>query len=804
MLDMDTKIKKSDYDRLASELSKAKQRIAELEVSCVEPKQATVKSGLSHVLTEDIFDNITDILWLKDKAGKYIIANKAFCKTCGVRYKDLIGKTDLDIWPKDLAKKYMADDKEVISKNKKIVVEETLVDNKGRVISIETTKIPLKGRQGRPTGTLGMAHDITNRKETKEQVDLLNQFLDSIVENIPNMIFLKDAKDLRFIRFNKAGEILLGRKKDELIGKNDYDFFPKQQADFFISKDRDVLNHKEILDIPEERIKTKYKGERILHTKKVPILDEQSRPKYLLGISEDITDRKTTEEQLLAIKQQMEFVLGATRTGLDIIDSDYNLIYIDPAWGRYYGDPAGKKCYEYFMCQKTACPNCGVTKALKLKQPVVTEEILKKENNRPIEVTSIPFKDKNGKWLVAEVNLDITERKKAYVEIQELVKVQKALKDSERQYRALFESANDAIFLADCQTGIIMDANKKAGQMLGRTVKDIIGTHYCDLHPKKDRPIYENIFNSFANTKRQLFNSLVVVHKTGRHIPVQISSSIIRLRGRSCLVGIFSDITELKRIEDRLKKDKGSLESIVAEKRKDLGIALKDLEDARRLADIGTLSAMVAHELRNPLGVIKTAAYNLAQALKKQPVIGVKNHIDNIDKKIYESDRIINNLLAYSKVMRPSFEKINIRSVVEDCVGDFNTKYSDLNVRLRLECDLKGSGEIKADRIQIVSLLLNLLDNAYQSYDRPGRIELRCEDSESKKKISIIIKDNGSGISKKDLQKVFEPFFTSKAKGIGLGLTTCKQIVTTHGGSIDIKSIEGKGTSVKITLPTYN
>src|ERR1051326_2970035 len=121
-------------------------------------------------------------------------------------------------------------------------------------------------------------------------------FLKSILDNIPDMIFVKDAKNLRFVRFNKAGEALLGMGLKELIGKNDYDFFPKAEADFFTRKDRMVLKHKKLVDIPEEPIHTKKKGIRYLHTKKIPVLDAKGRPRYLLGISEDITDRKVAAQ----------------------------------------------------------------------------------------------------------------------------------------------------------------------------------------------------------------------------------------------------------------------------------------------------------------------------------------------------------------------------------------------------------------------------------------------------------------------------------------------------------------------------
>ncbi len=122
-------------------------------------------------------------------------------------------------------------------------------------------------------------------------------FLNSILENIPDMIFVKDAKDLRFVRFNKAGLKLLGVTTREVIGKNDYDFFPKDEADFFTQKDRDVLARGKLVEIAEEPIHTR-RGVRILHTKKIPILNEAGEPQYLLGISEDITDRRQAAEAL--------------------------------------------------------------------------------------------------------------------------------------------------------------------------------------------------------------------------------------------------------------------------------------------------------------------------------------------------------------------------------------------------------------------------------------------------------------------------------------------------------------------------
>jgi PAS domain S-box-containing protein len=154
--------------------------------------------------------------------------------------------------------------------------------------------------------------DALRRAET--EAERLSRFLDSIVENMPAMVFMKDAETLRFERFNRAGEELLGIGRDELIGKSDYDFFPHAQADFFTTKDREVLRSG-VLDIPEEPIQTKG-GERWLHTRKIPLLDEDGEPRHLLGVSIDITDKKRAQDLLRAAHDELELRVQQTEEQL--------------------------------------------------------------------------------------------------------------------------------------------------------------------------------------------------------------------------------------------------------------------------------------------------------------------------------------------------------------------------------------------------------------------------------------------------------------------------------------------------------
>ncbi len=207
-------------------------------------------------------------------------------------------------------------------KNKQVFAGESVTwewysEKTGKTYELFDT--PLKNNDG-SVSKLEIFHDITERNKAEDAVRRSEDFLNQILENIPNMIFVKDSSELRFLRFNKAGEDLLGYSRDELLGRNDYDFFPKDQADFFVSRDRAVLNGGKLLEIPEEEILTRHKGKRILRTKKIPVIDVDGSARFLLGISEDITEVKLSEEKNLRfaaiVDSSDDAIIGKTLDGV--------------------------------------------------------------------------------------------------------------------------------------------------------------------------------------------------------------------------------------------------------------------------------------------------------------------------------------------------------------------------------------------------------------------------------------------------------------------------------------------------------
>ncbi len=263
---------------------------------------------ISELHLKSLFKSIPDLLWLKDSEGIYLNCNHRFEKFFGVSEKEIVGKTDYDFIDRDTADMFRRNDQRAIEAGKPSINEETITyADDGHVEMLETIKTPVYDEMGKIIGILGIGHDITERIRTEQKLRESEIFLSTIIENIPDMVFVKEVESLKYIRLNKAAEKLLGYTKDELIGRNDYDLFSVEEADLRSAKDRELLKKGEPVFISEERVYPRSEEVKILNTKKIPIFNNSEKPQYLLGISEDITERKMIENQL-AQTQKMDSI----------------------------------------------------------------------------------------------------------------------------------------------------------------------------------------------------------------------------------------------------------------------------------------------------------------------------------------------------------------------------------------------------------------------------------------------------------------------------------------------------------------
>lgn len=396
--------------------------------------------------------------------------NPALCRMTGYSEEEMIGMETRILYPDEEAYNRIGVELYECTARTGLGVLETQLRRKdGELIEVLLCLSPLDPADA-TKGVTATVLDITERKRIADELRHAGTLLDEIFENIPSMVFLKDAKDLRFVRFNRAGEDLLGYSRNDLLGKNDYDFFPKEQADFFTTKDREVLDRKEAVDIPEELLETRTRGRRILHTKKVPLLDASGQALYLLGISEDITERKQAEIELLNEKRFAEKLLESLPGIFFLYDSTCHL----KRWNKAHETATGFTADEL---RDWHIPDWHETPEEAAAGLAFTKSVLETGVGGAFETTLINKEGRFVPYLISVsrlmtpdgpammgVGIDISERKQA----------EEALKATKKWFEDVIELMPDAILITDKEHRIIA-WNRAIEQMSGLPKADVLG-----------------------------------------------------------------------------------------------------------------------------------------------------------------------------------------------------------------------------------------------------------------------------------------------------------------------------------------
>ncbi|MBN1980995.1 MAG: PAS domain S-box protein [Chitinivibrionales bacterium] len=343
---------------------------------------------------------------------------------------------------------------------------------------------------------------------------------------------------------------------------------------------------------------------------------------------------------------------------------------------------------------------------------------------------------------------------------------------------SILESMNSGVISIDNQ-GTITIFNKAASTITGYSAQQLQGKKFIDVFP--DNSLCEkHLYEVLQTGKGFVTDEKALWHRNGTPVPVSFQSSILLDKNGSQLgaVEIFNDMSRLKALEE-------------------------EMQHKKTMAALGEMAATVAHEIRNPLGAMGVWAGLLDRDLEthdpRRKILG------KLTDALGQLNRIVTNLLVYSRPIKAQLRKVPLQDLMNETVSFMGIEIERYgkNVTIVKKWEETRPLFVKADPEKMQQVIVNLCLNAVQAMPSGGTLTISCQaaDQQHDTFVSFSVIDTGIGIEKELLDKIFDPFYTTKENGTGLGLAIVKRFVEFHGGYIQVKSAVGIGTSVRVFLP---
>lgn len=488
---------------------------------------------------------------------------------------------------------------------------------------------------------------------------------------------------------------------------------------------------------------------------------------YFIKKTEKLKDLKEEEKRLSTlINSMVDFVNFKDGEGRWIEANEFGLKLFQLENVDYKGKKDSELA-EYTEFYRDSLLYCEVSDEEAWNNKGIThiEEVIPLPNGlqKTFDTIKVPLFHEDGsrKGLVI-IGRDITERKI----------VENLLKRSRQKYKSLFQYNPDIVYMINLN-GVITNVNPQFTAVTGYDNEKVIGKNIKDALPSTEqKAILASISNILKGESVQKYE-IEVPHKNGELITLQCTNLPIIVNGKiDGIIGYGKDVTVLRQTEERLRR-------------------------TEKLSVVGELAASVAHEIRNPL----TSLIGFVQLLQKE------NEKDHLYHKIMldELNRInyiAGELLLLAKPQQVQFTRGDIHHILFEVISLLQSDANLYNIQIEFISD-KQEYMIDCEPNQLKQLFINIIKNAIEASSSKGRVGVYLKLGENNE-VSVIVKDQGCGISEQRLEKIGEPFYSSKEKGTGLGLTVSYKIVQSHNGSIVFNSKINEGTEVIIKLPITN
>jgi PAS domain S-box-containing protein len=627
---------------------------------------------------------------------------------------------------------------------------------------MQTKAVPIKDSLGNVVGAVGVAQDITSRKETDAATKKSENRFRSVLESSIDVIYRFNLKTHCYEYISPSIK-LLGFTPEEFSSMTNEEVLSRvHPGDLSGLKEELARLFKTGRGYFEYRFMGKDGVYRWWSNQLIIVKDENGEPLYRDGYVRDITQKKVGEVALLESEQLYRVLFDNTDDLFGLLQpitnqagtiTDFLILKINKAFERQIGisafDFEGKRVSEVI-------PTVEPVSISALKKVAKTSKSTRFESynhytNKWFEIFSFLYK----RNLIGVLFRDITERKKT----------DEALKLSGQRIHEILESVADDFMVLDRNWKYVY-ANSQAARLVGLEPSTIVGKNFWELFPQnKGTEIERNLFEAMERREIRRFEIKGQYSGKSKIITTYPSVEGIAL--------IATDITERKNLEAQLHE--------------------KD-----RLAAIGQTAGMVGHDIRNPLQAMMSDVFLLKELLKPMPQmptrVEVEESLDGLEKNIAYVNKIVADLQDYARPLKPEFSIIELSDVINNVL-----KTIALPDNVQLVVSIKAPNRIKTEATFIRRSLTNLMNNAIQAMPDGGTLTVSAEEQHNS--VVITVADTGVGIPDEVKPKLFSPMMTTKSKGQGLGLAVVKRLIEGIGGSVTVESEVNRGTKFMIELP---
>ena len=753
-------------------------------VDITERKRAEEAFRESEMRFRTLWDHAVDAFALFDEQNRLIDVNQEACDSSGYTREEVIGMVPQDFNP-DIDAAMLQTINERIGAGEICTFESRHRRKDGTVFPVEV-RVRQFCHGGRRLH-LAVSRDITERKRAEEERRQSAERFRAVADYTYDWEnwFGVDGK---LLWVNPAVERITGYSVDDCMGMPDFPLSLVADPDrqIVVSLMREAVQGSSRNDV-EFRVRRKDGQLAWVAASWQPIYDSQGARLGYRSSIRDIAERKRAEEALRDANAYNRSLIEASLDPLVTIDPEGRITDVNAATEQLTGYPRSELVATDFS-DYFAEPN----KARAGYQQVFKEGFVRdyeldirhrSGHSTPVLYNASVYKDETGNVIgVFAAARDITVRKRA----------EEALRESDTRFRTFMDHAADAFFMLDFEQGTIVDLNRRACESLGYTREELIGETPLLFDMTLDRASLDSLPERTAAGETVLFARHWHRRKDGSVFPVEVHTSLFWHCGRRMLLKGARDISDRVQAEEQ------------AEMLRQLEV---DLAHINRVSMMGELVASIAHEVNQPIsGVVSNAGACLRWLTREVPDLEeAKEAVRRIVRDGKRAGEVIARIRTQTKRAELPAEKLDVSQLIVEVLALVRDEAQRKNVTIRMEC-ANDVQPVSGDRVQLQQVVLNLVMNGIEAmssvHNRARELVIAACNLDTDT-VQICVQDSGIGLNPDLTERIFEPFYTTKRDGMGMGLAVCRSIIRNHGGRLWAVSNTGYGASLLVTLPTY-